>query len=71
MFKGQGHFNFAKGTSIGKSKESQWEIFEGHQGQDKGQQRPRPPWPACYSKPDFKNSLSDKLHNFFISINMF
>ena len=33
-------------TSIGKFK-SQWELCDGHQGQDQGQRRPCPPLPAC------------------------
>ena len=33
--RGQGHFHFEKGNSIGKSY-SLWECLKGHQGQDKG-----------------------------------
>ena len=36
--KGQGHFNFAKDTSIGKSLKVNRTLLKGHQGQDQGQQ---------------------------------
>ena len=48
MLKGQGHFHFAESTSIGKSL-SQWETFEGHQGQDQGQ-RGATEAMVCYHK---------------------
>ena len=49
MLNGEGHFHFAKGTSVGKSY-SQLETFEGH-GQDQGQRMSWSLWPPCNSRP--------------------